>query len=90
MKKECKKNTTRKIPERSPIFANFIYQKICDNYSWSFFIIKLKVFYQKETPTQAFSSEYFKIFKYRSSYPEVFCKKDILGNFSKFTGKHLW
>ena len=25
----------------------------------------------------------------RNSLPEVFCKKGILGNFSKFTGKHL-
>ena len=25
----------------------------------------------------------------RSSRPEVFCKKDILRNFAKFTGKHL-
>ena len=26
---------------------------------------------------------------YRSSRPEVFCKKDALRNFTKFTGKHL-
>ena len=26
---------------------------------------------------------------YRSSQPEVFCKKDVLSNFAKFTGKHL-
>ena len=25
----------------------------------------------------------------RSSRPEVFCKKDVLRNFAKFTGKHL-
>ena len=25
---------------------------------------------------------------YRSSRPEVLCKKDVLGNFAKFTGKH--
>ena len=25
----------------------------------------------------------------RSSLPEVFCKKDVLRNFTKFTGKHL-
>ena len=25
----------------------------------------------------------------RSSYPEVFCKNDVLRNFAKFTGKHL-
>ena len=26
----------------------------------------------------------------RSSRPEVFCKKGVLRNFAKFTGKHLW
>ena len=25
----------------------------------------------------------------RSSHPEVFCKKAVLRNFAKFTGKHL-
>ena len=28
--------------------------------------------------------------KSRSSCPEVFCKKEVLKNFSKFTGKHLY
>ena len=27
---------------------------------------------------------------FRSSLPEVFCKKGVLRNFAKFTGKHLW
>ena len=27
---------------------------------------------------------------YRSSRPEVFCRKGVLRNFAKFTGKHLW
>ena len=27
--------------------------------------------------------------KFRSSHPEVFCKKGVLRNFTKFTGKHL-
>ena len=27
--------------------------------------------------------------KHRTSRPEVFCKKDVLKNFAKFTGKHL-
>ena len=27
--------------------------------------------------------------KFRRSRPEVFCKKGVLGNFAKFTGKHL-
>ena len=26
---------------------------------------------------------------YRSSRPEVFCKKSVVRNFAKFTGKHL-
>ena len=26
---------------------------------------------------------------FRSSHPEVFCKKDVLKNFTTFTGKHL-
>ena len=30
------------------------------------------------------------ITKTRSSRPEVFCKKGVLRNFAKFTGKHLW
>ena len=28
-------------------------------------------------------------FSFRSSHPEVFCKKRLLRNFTKFTGKHL-
>ena len=27
---------------------------------------------------------------YRSSHPEVFCEKGVLGNFTKFTRKHLY
>ena len=26
----------------------------------------------------------------KSSHPEVFCKKRVLRNFAKFSGKHLW
>ena len=33
--------------------------------------------------------EIFFMDKYRSSHPEVFCKKGVLRNFAKFTGKHL-
>ena len=29
-------------------------------------------------------------FIFRSSRPEVFCKKGVLRNFAKFTVKHLW
>ena len=28
-------------------------------------------------------------FQWRSSHPEVFCKKGVLRNIVKFTGKHL-
>ena len=28
-------------------------------------------------------------FQFKSSRPEVFCKKGVLRNFAKFTGKHL-
>ena len=31
----------------------------------------------------------FKFAKCRNSRPEVFCKKGVLGNFAKFTGKHV-
>ena len=27
---------------------------------------------------------------FRSNNPELFCKKCVLKNFAKFTGKHLW
>ena len=30
-----------------------------------------------------------KVKMYRSSHPEMFCKKGILKNFAKFTGKNL-
>ena len=29
------------------------------------------------------------LFLYRSSRPELFCKKGVLRDFAKFTGKHL-
>ena len=29
------------------------------------------------------------LYTFRSSRPEVFCKKGVLKNFAKFTGKHL-
>ena len=30
-----------------------------------------------------------KVVNFNSSRPEVFCKKDVLANFAKLTGKHL-
>ena len=36
-----------------------------------------------------FSSSFFRKNKNRSCRPEVFCKKDVLRNVGKFTGKHL-
>ena len=48
-----------------------------------------KVFEQfLATHTQTVSSRNLR-FRYRSSRPEVFCKKGVLRNFAKFTGKHL-
>ena len=35
-----------------------------------------------------FLATFYKLF-FRSSRPEVFCKKSVLGNFAKFAGKHL-
>ena len=34
-------------------------------------------------------SQLLNVMKYRSSCPEVFCKKGVLGNFTKSTRKHL-
>ena len=31
-----------------------------------------------------------KLKKFKSSRQEVFCKKSVLRNYAKFTGKHLW
>ena len=31
----------------------------------------------------------FNVTKYRNSRPKIFCKKGVLKNFAKFTGKHL-
>ena len=31
-----------------------------------------------------------KLLNFKSSRPEVFCKKGVLRNFAKFTGKHLF
>ena len=36
-----------------------------------------------------FVDHYYKLRHYRSSRPKVFCKKGVLKNFPKFTGKHL-
>ena len=35
------------------------------------------------------TGDYNVVSKCRSSRPEVFCKKSVLGNFAKFKGKHL-
>ena len=40
-----------------------------------------------ETPGESKVSIFFKT--YRNSRPEVFCKKGVLRNFTKFTEKHL-
>ena len=45
------------------------------------------LFYHKIYATAFFS--YYAWHKNRSCRPEVFCKKGILRNFTKFTGKHM-
>ena len=46
------------------------------------FIIQVLYFYK-------FAKSFHKVRTDRSSRPEVFCKKGVLRNFVKFTGKHL-
>ena len=36
-----------------------------------------------------YSRKILKTSTHRSSHPEIFCKKGVLKNFAKFTGKHL-
>ena len=52
---------------------------------------QIKLFLTKTTPYSILDfrpcSEYSSIF--RNCRPEVFCKKGVLSNFAKFTGKHL-
>ena len=48
--------------------------------------IKQKCLWQFQLEVDYYSH---KISKVRSSHPEVFCKKGVLRNFAKFTGKHL-
>ena len=35
------------------------------------------------------NGKHFVLFHFRSSHPEVFCKKGVIRNFAKFTGKYL-
>ena len=51
----------------------------CKNLSFNF-LIKLLLLLKQGMPTVGL---------FRSSRPEVFCKKAVLKNFAKFTGKHL-
>ena len=41
------------------------------------------------TPLKGWGSNYAIVQIDSTSHPEVFCKKDVLKNFSKFAGKHL-
>ena len=49
----------------------------------------LNVFHSTYNAQMNFLDCSFKNGIYRSSRPEVFCKKGVLRNFAKFTGKHL-
>ena len=47
----------------------------------------LKEFLNYISSLNFFAHSFYEVF--RSSRPEVFCKKGVLRNFAKFTGKHL-
>ena len=77
-------------------FAVFTWKHLC----WSLFLIKLQTC--RKTPSlilfvhersNAYMRKYSKLINrksnYRSSCPEVFCKKGVIRNFAKFPGKHL-
>ena len=77
-------------------FAVFTWKHLC----WSLFLIKLQAC--RKTPSlilfvherlNAYMRKYSKLIhrksNYRSSCPEVFCKKGVIRNFAKFPGKHL-
>ena len=58
--------------------------------------ITLCVFYQRNMATKFIMVNFFQdcqkilfYYTFSSSRPELFCKKGILKNFAKFTGKHL-
>ena len=53
----------------------------------------LELFYQGAARESSWGNQDFVLvylfYRSRSSRPEVFCKKGVLKNFAKFTGKHL-
>ena len=51
------------------------------------FTVKLSPKNEHSTLNQRVTSN--EIYLFRSSRPEAFCKKGVLRNFAKFTGKHL-
>ena len=59
-------------------------------WSWLKFLMFLKVHtFKHELSNHFIPKQWGKVNDYRSSRAEVFCKKGILRNFAKFTGKHL-
>ena len=56
-------------------------------YGYSSPFLRLKVHYHKQFGFYRQAASTFA--RCRSSRPEVFCKKSVLRNFTKFTGKHL-
>ena len=50
---------------------------------------RIACFYYNNTELQNYERACPSRYKDRSSRLEVFCKKGVLGNFAKFTGKHL-
>ena len=63
---------------------------------YNFIILRIQQWTQMKTKqlkqdslNQQESIGFPKLTKFRSSRPEMFCKKEVLENFVKFTGKHL-
>ena len=52
-------------------------------------VILTKIIYHKTNQSSEINFEHCQTSTFRSSRPEVFCKKGVQRNFAKFTGKHL-
>ena len=66
----------------------FFYLLICVSYMPFIDVLGLSLVGENNLYSRLPTNRSFK--SYRSSRPEVLCKKDVLGNFAKFTGKHLY
>ena len=68
-----------------------VFKKQADARKFSYFIVKLFSITRNVTGFIPFGFilVFLEVPLFRSSCPEVFCKKGVLNNFAKFTGKHL-